>query len=93
MNGARAGARILAMTTREKLMRAVLDLPDEELDSALEYVASRREDPMIVAFRDAPEDDEPLTPEEEAALAEADADLAAGRLIPFEEIKDKHGLA
>jgi hypothetical protein len=30
------------MTTREKLLRAVLDLPDEELDGALAYVASRR---------------------------------------------------
>jgi predicted transcriptional regulator len=81
------------MTTREKLIRAVLDLPDEELDGALDYVVQRREDPMIAAFRDAPEDDEPLTPEEEAALAEADADIEAGRLIPFEEIKREHGLA
>lgn len=30
------------MTTREKLLRAVLDLPDEELDGALAYVVSRR---------------------------------------------------
>jgi predicted transcriptional regulator len=81
------------MTTRERLIRAVLDLPDQELDGALEYVASRREDPMIVAFDEAPEDDEPLTPEEEAALAEADEDIAAGRTVPFEEIKHKYGLA
>jgi predicted transcriptional regulator len=81
------------MTTREKLIRAVFDLPDKELDGALDYVAQRREDSMIVAFRDAPEDDEPLTPEEEAALAEADADIAAGRIISFEEIKRQHRLA
>jgi hypothetical protein len=29
------------MTTREQLLRAVLDLPDDELDGALAYVASR----------------------------------------------------
>jgi hypothetical protein len=34
---------------------------------------------VLVAFRDAPEDDEPWTAEDEAAVAEADADLAAGR--------------
>lgn len=81
------------MTTREKLIRAVLDLPEEELDGALEYVASRREDPMIVAFDEAPEDDEALTSEEEEALAEADEDIAVGRTVPFEEIKRKYGLA
>jgi len=31
------------VTTREKLIRAVLDLPEDELDGALEYIASRGE--------------------------------------------------
>jgi hypothetical protein len=34
-----------------------------------------------------PEDDEPLTPDEQAALAESDADIAAGHTVSFEEIK------
>jgi hypothetical protein len=31
------------MTTREKLMQAVLDLPDDKVPGALEYVAARLE--------------------------------------------------
>lgn len=34
-----------------------------------------------------PEDDEPLTPDERAALAESDADIASGRTVSLEEIK------
>jgi hypothetical protein len=34
-----------------------------------------------------PEDDEPLTPDEQAALAESDADITARRTVSFEEIK------
>ena len=35
--------------------------PEQEADDALRYIAQRREDPVIAAFRDAPEDDEPVT--------------------------------
>ena len=87
-------ARIACMTIREKLMRAVLDLPEDELHDALEYVASRGEDPVIAAFRDAQEDDEPWSDEDEIAMAEVRADRAAGvQMIPFEEIKRKYGHA
>jgi predicted transcriptional regulator len=84
-------ARILAMTTREKLMRAVLDLPEEEIDGALEYVASRREDPLLHAIATAPEDDEPFTAEDEAAVAEGRADFAAGRTVSHEEMLRRYG--
>jgi predicted transcriptional regulator len=42
---------------------------------------------VIGAFRDAPEDDEPWTADDEAAVAEADADFEAGRTVSHEEIK------
>jgi hypothetical protein len=38
-----------------------------------------------------PEDDEPLTPDERAALAKSDADIAAGHTVAFEEIKRQSG--
>lgn len=53
------------MTTREKLIQAALDLPEDEVPGALEYIASRLEDPVIAAFRAAPEDDEPTMTEEQ----------------------------
>ena len=41
---------------------------------------------MVAAFRDALENDEPWTDADEAAVAEAGADLAAGRAVSHEEI-------
>ena len=80
------------MTIKERLHKLIDELSEPEADDALRYIAERREDPLIEAFRDAPEDDEPLTAGEEEALAEVQADRAAGvPTIPFEEIKRKHG--
>jgi hypothetical protein len=82
------------MTTKERLHLLVDDLSERDAERALVLVESEFEDPVIAAFRNALEDDEPLTPEDEAALAEVAADRAAGvPTIPFEEIKRKHGLA
>jgi hypothetical protein len=90
----RGAVRIPSMTTKERLLQAVLDLPETEVQPTLEFIASRNEDPVIAAFRDAEEDDEPWTDEDEAAMAEVRADEAAGASrIPFEEIKAKYGLA
>jgi hypothetical protein len=81
------------VTTREHLHRLVDELSEAEAERALVLIRDGHEDPVITAFRDAPEDDEPLTAEDEAALAESRAELAAGvPTIPFEEIKRKHGL-
>jgi hypothetical protein len=38
-----------------------------------------------------PEDDEPLPPDEQAALVESDADVAGGRTVSFEAIN--HAIA
>lgn len=48
-------------------------------------------DPMILAFANAPEDDEPWTEEDEAAVVESRAEFAAGRTISLEEILKKYG--
>jgi hypothetical protein len=82
------------VTTKERLHRLVDDLSEQEAERALVLVKSELEDPVIAAFRNAPEDDEPLTSAEAAALAEVAADRAAGvPRIPFGEIKRKHGYA
>ena len=55
----------------ERLHKLVDELSEHEAKRALSLVEKEREDPMIAAFRDAPEDDEPLTAEEEAALEQS----------------------
>jgi hypothetical protein len=80
------------MTTKERLHKLVDELSEAEAERALALVESEREDPVIAAFRDAPEDDEPLSAEEEAALAESHAELAAGApTIPLEQVMRELG--
>ena len=50
----------------------------------------READAQLVQMAFAPYDDEPLTDEERAALAEAEEDARAGRLIPHEEMVRKY---
>jgi len=46
---------------------------------------------MLLAFANAPEDDEPWTAEDEAAVAESRADFAARRTVSLEEMLRKYG--
>ncbi len=84
------GATVCGVTAKEKLRERVEGLSEEEAAKALRLL-DEREDPVVAAFRDAPVDDEPLTPEEEGALVEADRDIAAGRTISLEELKRELG--
>jgi hypothetical protein len=81
------------MTTKERLHELVDELSEPEAKRALSLVEKEREDPVIAAFHDAPEDDEPWTDEDEAAIAEVRADDAAGvPTIPLEEIERELGI-
>jgi hypothetical protein len=79
-------ANIGAMTAKEKLRARVEDLTEREAEATLEFIASRGQ-----SFGDwldsRPEDDEPLSPEEQAALAASDADIAAGRTVSYAQVK------
>jgi hypothetical protein len=86
------GARIWAMTAKERLQALVEELSEPEAERALKLVEKDPEDPVIAAFRNAPEDDEPWTDEDEAAAAEGRADIAAGRTVSLEEIKREFDL-
>jgi hypothetical protein len=79
------------MTAKEKLLERVTKLSEAEADETLRLLDAR-EDPVVVAFREAPEDDEPWTEADEAAVVEADVDFAAGRTVSLEEIERKHGI-
>ncbi len=78
------------MTAKEKLLERVTKLSEAEADETLRLL-DMRGDPVLVAFRDAPEDDEPWSEEDEAAAAEAEADFASGRTVSLEELERKYG--
>lgn len=72
-------------------MERVANLSEAEADETLRLL-DMRADPVVVAFRDAPEDDEPWSAADDAAVAEADADLTAGRTTSLEDFEHKHGI-
>jgi hypothetical protein len=76
------------MTTRDRVHRLVDELPDDELHAAERYLARLREiasDPVLRAFMLAPEDDEPLTPDEIIDIEEAKAEIARGEFVSWGE--------
>lgn len=88
------GIEWVRMTTKERLRELVEKLTEQEADDVLRYITGHREDPMIAAFRDAPDDDEPFTAADEEALAEVRGDRASSvPRISSAEIKRKYGSA
>lgn len=74
-----------AMTAKEQLRERIEMLTEHEAERSLRLLDDLR-DPLTVMLDDAPLDDEPVTPEEEAAVAEADADIAAGRTVSLDDV-------
>ena len=79
------------MVTRARLYELIDALPEAELRAAERYLAQLREryesDPLMRLLDEAPEDDEPLTPEEEAAIEEGLAEYRRGETRPWEEVR------
>jgi len=78
---------------REELHELVDKLPDDELNAArrfLEYIRHHG-DPFLKKLMEAPIDDEPVTEEEEALVAEAREELTRGETISHEEVKREFG--
>jgi hypothetical protein len=78
------------MTTKEKLHQLVDALPEPVLAEAehlLQDLRLRAVDPFLRALAAAPEDDEPETEEERAAIAEARAAIARGEVEPWEQVR------
>lgn len=79
------------MTVKERLHQMVDEMTEEEAEATLRRIDLQRTDPLVRFFDAAPEDDEPVSAEEAAAIAEVDADRARGvPTIPFDEIKRKY---
>ncbi len=72
------------MTAKERLRERIEALSEEQASEALRLL-DQREEPVIAAFRDGLQDDEPWTEDDEIAAAEGRADLAAGRTVSLEQ--------
>ena len=76
---------------KEHLHEVVEQMSDEEAAATLRRIDAQRTDPFLRFLDAAPIDDEPVSSDEEAALAEVEADHAAGvSRISFDEIKAQH---
>jgi hypothetical protein len=77
------------MLARDDLHTLLDAIPEDRLADvreALEQLA----DPVLLALLMAPEDDEPVTDEDLAALAEARAERERGETIPLDEYMSRH---
>lgn len=74
------------MTAKELLRRRVEALTEEEAAEALRLL-NRDADPLTVLLDDAPLDDEPTSPKEEAAVQEARDAAARGETISLDELR------
>ena len=75
------------MTAKQQLRQLVDELSEVEAAEALDLLAARgRRDSLTELLDNAPLDDEPETDEERAAVAEADAAIAAGDTVSLDEI-------
>jgi hypothetical protein len=76
------------MTAKEKLRERVEDLTEQEAEATLDFIA-RRGESFEQWLQSRPEDDEPLTDADRAALAQSEADVAAGRTLSLEQLKQE----
>ena len=74
---------------RERVLRLVEELPDQEIPAAGRYLEQLVEsaDPFFKQLMDAPEDDEVLSEKGKRLLDEGYEDLDAGRTHTLEEVK------
>jgi len=78
------------MTAKEQLRERIETLTEREAERTLRLLDDLR-DPLTKLLDEAPLDDEPITPEEEALVQEAREEIARGELISADEIRREFG--
>jgi len=79
------------MATKAELHKLVDALPESDLSAAKRFLEEllQRRDEMEQALDSAPDDDEPSTPEEDAAADEAWQEYLRGEALSAEEAKQR----
>lgn len=82
------------MQTRDRLHALIDDLAEGELPAVERFLTERgaSDDPFLRARATAPEDDEPVTPEEEAAIQEGLDAIARGDVMTQTDVRRSLGL-
>lgn len=62
-------------------------MSDSEAEALLRIATRQAGDPLTRLWDEAPADDEPWTDTDETAVAEGDADIAAGRVVGVDELR------
>lgn len=73
--------------TRADLHRLVDELPEDSVSAAATLLERASADPVLAVHLLAPVDDEPLTADDEADIAEAEAAMARGDTVPWSQVK------
>lgn len=84
-----------ATERREALHRLVDELPEPDVDTATRVLEALRAtaDPVLRSLLTAPEENEPISDEERAAIEEGMEDIRAGRVHSLDEVKKELGLS
>ena len=84
---------------RNEVLKLIDTLTEKELlvlkeiiEFTLSKVKEARDETIIRIWDEAPEDDEPLTEEDMRDIEEAESDIAEGRVMPWEKVKEELGL-
>ncbi|MCY4377940.1 MAG: hypothetical protein OXC31_29630 [Spirochaetaceae bacterium] len=84
------------MTTKEHIHQLVDRLPESELETAKRVLeglsALSLPDPVAAALAHAPDDDEPVTDGEAAAIEDGERDVEAGRVVTAARVRARLGL-
>jgi predicted transcriptional regulator len=75
------------VTVKEQLRARIEQMSESEAQALLRIAEQRARDPLTRLWDDAPADDEPWTDADEAAVAEGDADIAAGDVVGLDELR------
>jgi hypothetical protein len=82
-------------TEKTRLHELVDALPESEVEEAkkfLECLVNKACDPVLQAFLDAPEDDEPVTEEDLRDIEEGRKAIAEGKTESLEDVMREFGL-
>ncbi len=81
------------MATTQDLHRLVDELPESAVPEAAKRLEGLSDElaGLPAVLRDAPEDDEPETPEEREAVRQALEDIHAGRVVSNDELQQELG--
>jgi hypothetical protein len=77
---------------QQQLVDLAARVPMADIPTARRVLEALVVDPLWLALESAPYDNEEVTPEDEAALADAEAEFARGETIPHEEILREFGI-